>query len=444
MIKFRLILSIISISLLLCCSDDNPNNDEYTFQNELDFISTYGGTKNESANSVVSTTDGGYVVLGYTQSMDGDVIDKQNESFDYWVTKFNTDGLLQWSKTYGGTNDDRGSDIIRTLDGGFAILGYTQSVDEDITQNAGFQDYWIAKLNPQGEIEWQNSYGYAGADNGTSLIQTSDSGYLLVGVLDVTASNGEGNSSRISQRHAGGDYWAVKIDTSGNIQWSRYFGGSFSDTAYDVIETDVGDYIIVGSSDSDDVDISGNKGTYDYWVVKINNSGMLVWEKSFGGDQIDEAKGIVDTNDGSFLIVGTTRSEDQDISDALGAADLWIIKISPSGELLSEKTFGGSSFDSGLQITKSKNGGFIACGSSRSSNGDITTNYGQNDAWIFKVDDNLNIEWSNTYGSSAIDVFYDVTELENNHVVAVGESNAADFDIQENKGFTDLLITKLK
>lgn len=444
MIKFRLILSIISISILLCCSDDNPNNDEYTFQNELDFISTYGGTKNESANSVVSTTDGGYVVLGYTQSMDGDVIDKQNESFDYWVTKFNTDGLLQWSKTYGGTNDDRGSDIIHTSDGGFAILGYTQSVDEDITQNAGFQDYWIAKLNPQGEIEWQNSYGYAGADNGTSLIQTSDSGYLLVGVLDVTASNGEGNSSRISQRHAGGDYWAVKIDTSGNIQWSRYFGGSFSDTAYDVIETDVGDYIIVGSSDSDDVDISGNKGTYDYWVVKINNSGMLVWEKSFGGDQIDEAKGIVDTNDGSFLIVGTTRSEDQDISDALGAADLWIIKISPSGELLSEKTFGGSSFDSGLQITKSKNGGFIACGSSRSSNGDITTNYGQNDAWIFKVDDNLNIEWSNSYGSSAIDVFYDVTELENNHVVAVGESNAADFDIQENKGFTDLLITKLK
>lgn len=443
MIKLNQIVSVFTALILVSCSSDD-NNNLPTFQNELDFISTYGGTKNESGNSIESTSDGGYIVLGYTQSMDGDITDKQNESFDYWITKFNNEGVLQWSKTYGGTNDDRGSDIIQTSDGGYAILGYTQSADEDISQNAGFQDYWIAKLNSQGEIEWENSYGFAGADNGSALIQTSDAGYMLVGVLDVTASGGQGNSARNSQRHAGGDYWAVKIDTSGNLQWSRYFGGSFSDSAYDVLETADGNYIIVGSSDSNDVDISANKGTYDYWVVKINNTGTLLWEKSFGGDQIDEARGITDTNDGNYLIVGTTRSEDQDISNALGAADFWIIKISPSGELLSEKTVGGSSFDSGLQITKSKNGGFIACGSTRSSNGDITTNNGQNDAWVFKVDENLNIEWSNTFGSSAIDVFYDVAELDNNHVVAVGESNAADFDIQENKGFTDLLITKLK
>lgn len=443
MIKLNQIVSVFTALILVSCSSDD-NNNLPTFQNELDFISTYGGTKNESGNSIENTSDGGYIVLGYTQSMDGDITDKQNESFDYWITKFNNEGVLQWSKTYGGTNDDRGSDIIQTSDGGYAILGYTQSIDEDVSQNAGFQDYWIAKLNSQGEIEWENSYGFAGADNGSALIQTSDAGYMLVGVLDVTASGGQGNSSRNSQRHAGGDYWAVKIDASGNLQWSRYFGGSFSDSAYDVLETADGNYIIVGSSDSDDVDISANKGTYDYWVVKINNTGTLLWEKSFGGDQIDEARGITDTNDGNYLIVGTTRSEDQDISNALGAADFWIIKISPSGELLSEKTVGGSSFDSGLQITKSKNGGFIACGSTRSSNGDITTNNGQNDAWVFKVDENLNIEWSNTFGSSAIDVFYDVAELDNNHVVAVGESNAADFDIQENKGFTDLLITKLK
>lgn len=443
MIKLNQIVSVFTALILVSCSSDD-NNNLPTFQNELDFISTYGGTKNESGNSIESTSDGGYIVLGYTQSMDGDITDKQNESFDYWITKFNNEGVLQWSKTYGGTNDDRGSDIIQTSDGGYAILGYTQSIDEDVSQNAGFQDYWIAKLNSQGEIEWENSYGFAGADNGSALIQTSDGGYMLVGVLDVTASGGQGNSARNSQRHAGGDYWAVKIDASGNLQWSKYFGGSFSDSAYDVLETADGNYIIVGSSDSNDVDISANKGTYDYWVVKINNTGTLLWEKSFGGDQIDEARGITDTNDGNYLIVGTTRSEDQDISNALGAADFWIIKISPSGELLSEKTVGGSSFDSGLQITKSKNGGFIACGSTRSSNGDITTNNGQNDAWVFKVDENLNIEWSNTFGSSAIDVFYDVAELDNNHVVAVGESNTADFDIQENKGFTDLLITKLK
>ena len=318
---FRYILSISSLILLLCCSKDNPNNEDYVFQNELDFITTYGGTKNESANSVVSTIDGGFAVVGYTQSMDGDINDKLNESFDYWVTKFNSEGVLQWSKTYGGTNDDRGSDIIQTNDGGYAILGYTQSIDEDVTQNGGFQDYWIAKLNTSGDIEWQKSYGFAGADNGTSLIQTSDSGYLLVGVLDVTASGGQGNTSRIAHRHAGGDYWAVKTDAVGNIEWSKYFGGSFSDTAYDVIETTQGEFIIVGSSDSDDVDISNNKGTYDYWVVKISDSGTLIWEKSFGGEQIDEARAIVETDEGNILIAGTTRSEDQDIEMSLGAAD---------------------------------------------------------------------------------------------------------------------------
>lgn len=443
MVKELNFLSFIALLLLFNCSSE-VNNNEYSFQNEIDIISTYGGSKNESANSVISTIDGGFAVLGYTQSMDGDIVDKQNESFDYWVTKYDVNGNLLWSKTYGGTNDDRGSDIIQTNDGGYAILGYTQSIDEDVTVNAGFQDYWIAKLNAEGVIEWQKSYGYSGADNGISLIQTSDSGYLLVGVLDVTASGGQGNSSRNANRHAGGDFWAIKTDSNGNIQWSRYFGGSFSDTAYDVIETSEGNFIIVGSSDSDDVDISGNKGTYDFWVVNIDNTGSLVWEKSFGGNQIDEARAIAESDDGNFIIVGTTRSEDQDVTIALGAADFWIIKINTLGDLLQEKTYGGSSFDSGLQITNTNDGGFLACGSTRSSNGDLNSNNGQNDAWVFKIDNNLNVEWTNTFGSSAIDVFYDVTELENSHVVAVGESNAADFDIPENKGFTDLLITKLK
>ncbi len=428
------------------CSDDNgvslpsiPNSSN----GDLDFIATYGGTKNESARAVSATTDGGYAILGYTQSIDGDILGRTQENFDYWVLKYDASNVLEWSKTYGGSLDDRGNDIIQTNDGGYAILGSSASSDIDVTQNAGSQDYWITKLDALGNISWQHSYGYSGLDSGLSLIQSSDNGFLLVGVLDVTASGGEGNSKTENRRHAGGDYWAIKLNAGGNEEWRKYFGGSFTDTPYDVLQVENG-YLIVGSSDSDDVDISNNKGTYDFWVVKISTDGTLIWEKSYGGQEIDEAWGISPTSDGNYVIVGDTRSNDIDVSNNNGAADLWLIKISPSGELIWEKSFGGSSFDVGRSVSKTQDNGFILCGSSRSSDGDLNTNKGQNDAWIIKIDDNAVIQWQKTFGGSDIDFAYDAVELSDGTSVIVGDSNSSDGDIIENKGFTDLLLIKLK
>ena len=136
------------VLLLLSCSSDDAstsNNDD-----QVTFIKTYGGSKNDSAQSVTATTDGGYIILGYTQSNDNDITDKQDESFDYWVLKFDATDQLQWQKTYGGSLDDRGSDIIQTSDGGYAILGYSFSNDGDATDNAGLQDYWLVKLDANG------------------------------------------------------------------------------------------------------------------------------------------------------------------------------------------------------------------------------------------------------------------------------------------------------
>ena len=382
-------------------------------------------------------------MLGYTQSIDGDITDKPLEGFDYWLLKFNAKQELQWSKTYGGSGDDRGHDIIQTTDGGFAIIGSSQSDDDDVTNNAGSQDYWIAKLDPSGTIIWQKSFGFPGLDNGISVIQTNDGGYLLNGVLDVTASGGEGNS-RIAQRHAGGDYWTIKLDASGEKQWSKFYGGSFTDTPYDCIQTEDNGYIIVGSSDSNDVDISGNKGTYDFWVIKISSIGTLIWEKSFGGTEIDEARAITKSGDGNYIIAGDTRSNDLNVSANHGAADLWVIKISPLGELIWEKTFGGTSFDVARSIEKTQDNGFLISGSSRSADGDVTTNQGQNDAWVLKIDSNANLQWQKTIGGSDIDFAYDATQLSNGNVIAVGETNSNNADITLNKGFTDLLILTLK
>lgn len=426
--------------LLSCNSDDaSPSN-----KGQLIFAKTFGGTNNDSAQSVTATSDGGYAILGYTQSNDNDITDKQDESFDFWVLKFDANDQLQWQKTYGGTLDDRGNDIIQTSDGGYAILGYSFSTDGDISQNAGLQDYWLVKLDANGNISWEKSFGYQGADSGISMIETNDQGFLITGILDVTASGGEGNSSRTANRHAGGDYWVLKLNNSGSLEWSRYFGGNFTDTPYGVIQTDDNGYIVAGSSDSEDTDISSNIGTYDFWVIKVSHSGNLVWETSFGGSQIDEARGIVKADDGSYIIAGDTRSNDNNISQNKGGADLWLVKISPSGNIIWEKTIGGSSFDVARAIKKSKKNGFLLSGSSRSSDMDVSENMGQNDAWVLKTNTNGNLLWELSVGGSNIDFSYDVAELFDGSVIAVGDTASSDGDILENKGFTDLLILKIE
>ena len=436
---FSILFSVVLFICSSCSSDDSPNPSP---ELELEIATTYGGSKNESGQSVIKTTDGGYAILGFSQSADGDITDKQNESFDYWVLKFDANHNLMWSKTYGGTLDDRGQSIIQTQDGGYAILGYSSSNDEDVSNNAGSQDYWLAKLDSSGNLAWQVSFGYSGADLGYSLLQSSDGGYLLTGVLDVTASGGAGNTRQSNFRHAGGDYWVLKLDSNGNREWSKYYGGAFTDTPFDAIETSDGGFIIVGSSDSNDVDITNNLGTYDFWILKISSTGTLIWEKSYGGSEIDEARAIAHSGDGNFMILGDTRSDDLNVSSNHGAADLWLIKISPNGDLIWEKTFGGTSFDVGRSISKTIENNFIISGSSRSSDGNLTNNQGQNDAWVLKLDNSGNMIWQKTVGGSQIDFCYDAIELDNQTTIAVGESSSSDGDLLENRGFTDLLIIR--
>ena len=409
---------------------------------EIDQIKTLGGSLNDSFQSIAKANDGGYVVLGYTQSDDFDIINKNDTSFDFWVCRFDTNHNLQWSKTYGGSLDDRGADIVATNDGGFALLGYNGSSDGDATQNAGIRDFWMIKIDGSGAISWQKSLGFSGSDYGVSLISTSNNGFLLTGVLDVTASGGQGNS-KPSSKHAGGDYWAIKLASDGKTEWTRYFGGSFTDAPFGVVETDSNDFIIAGSSDSDDVDITGNRGTYDFWVIRIDSSGSLLWEKSFGGTQIDEARGITMTSDGNFLIIGDSRSSDLDVSANNGIADLWMVKIDVSGNLLWDKSIGGTNFDAGRSGNTDLQDGFILSGSSR-SDFNQHQNKGQNDAWVFGTDSNASLKWQHLVGGSEIDVFYDAIQLNENYVIAVGDTRSTDNDIQNNKGFSDGLIVTLK
>lgn len=433
---------IATLFLLFHCSKEQESESPTIITAKTAFVKTFGGSKNDVIHAVIATSDGGYATLGYTQSNDFDFKNKTNESFDFWVTKFLADDTLQWSQTFGGSDDDRGYDIIATSEGGFALLGFSKSSDGDVSKNAGNQDFWLIKITADGRISWQKTFGYAGSDTGITLLQTSDNGYILTGVLDVTASNGQGES-KVVQKHAGGDVWVIKLNSFGALEWRKYYGGSFTDTPFGAVETFDNTYIIAASSDSEDFNISKNKGGYDVWIMKIASNGNLIWEKSFGGSEIDEARAISATNDGNFIVVGDTRSSDKDISNNNGGADLWMLKIASDGNLIWEKTIGASSFDVARSISKTDDSGFIIAGNSRSSDGGFVNN-GQNDAWVLKVDANGNTVWQKFIGGSENDVLFDAVQLNNQSIIAVGESNSSNIDIPENKGFSDALIIKIE
>lgn len=437
------LLFFLMLLFIVNCSKNNgiffPENEENS--PKIAIVKTFGGSKNDAFQSIVNSTDGGYAILGFTQSNDLDITDKTDESFDYWVLKFSTDDSLIWSKTFGGSEDDRGADLIATNDGGFALFGYSKSSDGDVTENNGDQDFWIIKITANGDICWQKSFGFSGTDTSYAITETNDNGFLLSGVLDVSASGGQGNKS--VQKHAGGDVWAIKLDALGNKQWQNYYGGTFTDTPFGITKTNDNGFIICASSDSNDFNISNNKGQYDFWILKIDANGTLIWEKNFGGSEIEEPRGICQTNDGNFMIVGDTRSSNQDVFSNNGAADLWLIKMTSDGNLLWEKTFGGSSFDVGRAIFPSQNGGFLIAGNSRSQNANFT-NLGQNDGWILKIDDAGNQVWQQFLGGSENDFLNDIIETPDNSIIAIGESYSNNELIPINKGFSDGLLIKLK
>jgi hypothetical protein len=435
--------SLILILFFLCNCSKKDVFEIPEIDTSVYFIETIGGSKNDAFNAITKTIDSGYIAAGYTQSNDGDIVSKANISFDFLVSKFSSENILEWQKHFGGSKDDKALDIIQTLEGDFIILGSSESSDLDVSKNAGSKDFWLVKLSNNGVLLWEKSFGFLGEDYGTTLLETKDGGFLITGVLDVSASNGQGNAKSTITNHAGGDYWVLKTNNLGALEWSRYFGGSFTEIPLGIVETDNHNYIIVGSSDSNDFNISNNKGSYDFWMTKIATDGSLLLEKTFGGSEIDEASAIIAANDGNFIIVGNTRSADKEVSKNNGAADIWILKVSTEGNLIWEKTIGGSSFDVAKAIYKTQDNGFLIAGSSRSLDNGFQ-NKGQNDALILKINGNGNLLWQKTFGGSEIDFLYDVVELNNKSIIAVGESSSSDQDIPENKGFTDALVIEIK
>jgi hypothetical protein len=416
------------------------------FLGEVEWVKNFGGSGEETAQAIIATSDGGYAILGFSNSMDGDIVGKTTTVNDYWLLKLDAAGNLEWNKTYGGSKDDRGQSLAQTKDGGYILTGYAMSDDGDGSNNEGFHDNWILKLDVSGNIEWEKSFGFSGHDHSYDIIQTQDGGYFFIGFLDITAARADGydEKGQFLTRHGVGEFWGTKIDAQGNVQWRNYFGGTNNDRAHAVVQSNDGGFVMAGFSESNDFDISDTKGSYDFWVVKITSTGDLIWERSFGGSGIEISYDIAKTTDNGYVITGNTFSNDTDVSKNNGESDVWLIKLDDNGNLIWEKTLGGTQFDAAQGVYTSLDGGFLIAGNSKSSDLDTDANMGENDLWVIKTDDNGALIWQQTFGGADLDYGFDVIENTDKSVLVVGESTSEDFPNLQNKGMSDVIVIKIK
>lgn len=448
----KILVFTIIFMFFSCSNSEQENSLNSSSELNLDLSKTFGGSLDEKIGGVVKTNDGGMIVVGHTNSSDGD-INKQHDQIDIWIIKIDSQGNKVWSKTIGGSKNDYGTSIIATNDGNFIISGYTESSDGIVPSNFGFHDFLVVKINSSGEVIWSRNYGFSGHDHAHKIIQTSDGGYFVVGFSEYsgiegsggTQNNGEGHDiGHKGVLHGSGEFIGVKINSQGEFMWYRYFGGTQNDRVNDVVEANDGGLVMVGYSESSDFDINDNKGSYDFWVVKLQNNGSLAWKHNYGGSGIDQAFGVVKTNNNSYLIVGRSNSDDKDTSVSLGGFDAWVIHIDDHGHLIWNKSFGGSEFDSAEQVRMLSNGNFGIVGNTRSNLNNSLK--GENDFWFLEVDNKANskVYWQKTFGGSNIDIAKDFYQNNYNEIFIVGESQSSDFDVNLNRGNNDLWMLKLK
>ncbi|MFP3833879.1 T9SS C-terminal target domain-containing protein [Chryseobacterium sp. SIMBA_028] len=331
-----------------------------------------GGSNGETPQCIRQTTDGGYIVAGSSMSNDGDLTTNHG-GLDYWVVKLDTDGNVQWQKSIGGSNNDDAQSIQQTSDGGYIVAGTSSSTDGDIIGNHGGLDYWVVKLDTNGNILWQKSLGGSSGDYANSIQQTFDSGYIIAGWSTSTDGDVTGN-------HGDSDYWIVKLDYNGNIQWEKSIGGTSSDIGYSAQQTFDGGYIVAGTALT-----GGETGLPNYWVVKLSNAGNIQWDKYLGGSAHDNGQVIRQTPDWGYIIGGWTVSNNGDVTENHGEQDYWIVRLDSSGNLKWQKTLGGPSFDIFNSIETTADNGYIISGTTFSTTGDIIGNHGSTDVWVVKL-----------------------------------------------------------
>jgi len=380
-------------------------------ENVITWDKTFGGSSDDMGFSIIQTENGGYAIAGYAifpriekksdwRSKLGYIILEKSKRQDFWIIKLDKNGNMEWDEVFGEDMTDVARSIIQTKDAGYAVAGSIW------TKYARKQDFWLIKLGENGNKEWEATFDKDKDDIAYSIIQTKDGGYTIAG------GTGRRNWGEVN-------CWVIKLDAKGNVEWDNDFGGIGWDEIYSIIQIKDGGFIAAGSA------WSKGAGRGDACVAKIDKRGYLVWIKTFGGSENDEARSIIQTDDEDYAIAGFTVSEDTE------DRNVWVIKLDRKGNKIWDKTLGGTSEEWANSIVQTEDKGYMVAGWTKSMGA------GKTDAWIIKLNKRGDLVWDRTFGGSEDDEAHSIIQTEDGGYAVAGwtESKGA--------GNADVWVIKL-
>ena len=364
----------------------------------VEWEKTYGGSDLDRAKSVVQLDDGDYLVVGVAGSGDGDVAGNYRGGKDVWILKLReSDGEIVWQKLAGELEDDEAESVAKTLDG-YVVTGRTRSNDGDFSGNHGDYDVFVLKFSSDGSNVWL--FGGKEEDKAYSIVWDGD-GYVLVGATEVTV--------------GGGKAFVMKLNEVGEVVWERTIGEDTGELRSVVVVDD--GYVVAGFVAS-----NSNISDRDFLVAKFSKDGEIEWMQTFGGDRSDRAYSVIPTLEGSYIAAGETSSGEFEIR---GLVDPLILELSENGEIESYKVFRRDSVDRAYSIIQTMEGGYLVVGSLGTS------------GWILKLNENGEIEWEKSVEGA---VAFSAIQSSDGGYVIVGEKEPDD----PSRGVRDIWVMKLK
>ena len=430
--------------LFICIAIGFLNNSIAQSPDSIAWQNVFGGSGYDHLFHTFKCTDGGFLLSGMATSNDGTFAGLSLGDEDACVIKTDSLGQLQWVHTIGGSGYDKARYGIEDCYGDYIVLGSTHSTDSDIVINHGNSDALIVKYDHFGNEKWIKTRGGTKEEGGRCVKQLRDSNYIFAiwtNSNDFDVPGGYGNY----------DAWITKTDTALNVIWTDHYGGSDYDRCRIIYELDNGDFVFFGNSYSNDAVtndslLSGNHGDNDFWLTRIDSVGNLKWTKEYGGSGADKGYGLSPTMDGGFLICGYTYSNDQDVLGAHGLEDGWVVKVDSLGSIVWSRALGGTKDDAIYRAYETLDGGWVALGNSTSLDGDLNPQvhpHQGEDFWFIKFDSLNNIEYNLCFGGTAFEQGNDILFEPNNSFVLAGISHSNDDDVMMNYGDEDFWIFKI-